>query len=138
MRLGSGVAVAMVWAGSCSSDSTLSLGTCKCHGCGPKIRKRNVCYTHALYQRPSVSELDPRLPREGSSQADLTVEGSLLTWHLLFLGLSSWAQISRARGQLQNFSPPLASSNLLPSSGPFILCCPPLPASPNLFLLCKH
>ena len=30
----------MVKAGSCSSDSTPSLGTSKCHGCGPKKKKR--------------------------------------------------------------------------------------------------
>ena len=36
MWLGSGVAVAMVWAGSCSSDSTPSLGTSICHWCSPK------------------------------------------------------------------------------------------------------
>ena len=42
MRLGSGVAVAvaMVQAGSCSSDETTSLGTSMCHGCGPKRTKK--------------------------------------------------------------------------------------------------
>ena len=39
MRLGSCVAVAVVQAGSCSSDSTPSLGTSICHQCGP--RKKN-------------------------------------------------------------------------------------------------
>ena len=33
------VAVAVVKAGSCSSNSTPSLGTSKCHGCGPKRQK---------------------------------------------------------------------------------------------------
>ena len=28
-----------MWANSCSSDSTPSLGTSICHGCGPKIPK---------------------------------------------------------------------------------------------------
>ena len=37
--LGSCTAVAMAWAGSCSSDSTLSLGTSMCRGCGPKMTK---------------------------------------------------------------------------------------------------
>ena len=37
--LGSCVAVAVVWAGSCSSDSTPSLGTSICRGCGPKKKK---------------------------------------------------------------------------------------------------
>ena len=40
-RLGSGVAVAVLWAGSCSSDSTPSLGTSVCHRGGPKKRKRS-------------------------------------------------------------------------------------------------
>ena len=36
IQLGSGIAVALAWSGSCSSDCTPSLGTCICHGCGPK------------------------------------------------------------------------------------------------------
>ena len=38
MWLGSGVGVAaaVAKAGSCSSDSTPSMGTSKCRGCGPK------------------------------------------------------------------------------------------------------
>ena len=44
MRLGSHVAMvlpgAVVYAGSCSSDLTLNLGTCICHGCGPKKTKK--------------------------------------------------------------------------------------------------
>ena len=39
MRLGSGVAVAVVLAGSCSSDSTASLGTSICQGEG--LKKKN-------------------------------------------------------------------------------------------------
>ena len=39
MRLRSGVAVAVVQAGICSSDWTPSLGTFICHGCGPKKQK---------------------------------------------------------------------------------------------------
>ena len=46
MWLGSGVAVAVTEAGGCSSNSTPSLGTSMCYGCGPKKnkqqRKRNV------------------------------------------------------------------------------------------------
>ena len=38
MGLGSGVAVAVVWAGGYSSDSTPSLGTFICHECGSKKR----------------------------------------------------------------------------------------------------
>ena len=40
IRLGSGTAVAVVWAGSCSSDQTPSLGTATCHRCGPKKTKK--------------------------------------------------------------------------------------------------
>ena len=40
MRLGSGVAVAVVYAGSCCSDSTPSLGTSIYPECGPKKTKR--------------------------------------------------------------------------------------------------
>ena len=39
-QLGSCMAVAVVQAGSCSSDSTPSLGTSVCHGCGPKKIKK--------------------------------------------------------------------------------------------------
>ena len=41
MWLGSGVAVAVVWAGSCNSDLSPSLGTSICHRCSPKkMQKR--------------------------------------------------------------------------------------------------
>ena len=40
MRLGSGVTVALVEAGSYSSDSTLSLGISVCHRFGPRKKKR--------------------------------------------------------------------------------------------------
>ena len=40
MWLGSGVAVAVAKAGSCSSDLTPSLGTSKCHWWGPKKKKK--------------------------------------------------------------------------------------------------
>ena len=39
VRLGSGVAVAGVWASSCSSNSPPSLGTSICCRCGPKEKK---------------------------------------------------------------------------------------------------
>ena len=39
-RLGSGVAVAVAWAGNCSSDSTPSLGTSICGWCVPKKGKK--------------------------------------------------------------------------------------------------
>ena len=40
MQLGSGVAVAVVQAGSCISNSTPSLRTSTCYRCGPKKRKK--------------------------------------------------------------------------------------------------
>ena len=40
MQFRSHVAVAVVKAGSCSSDSTLSLGTSICQGCGSKKKKK--------------------------------------------------------------------------------------------------
>ena len=40
MRLGSGVIVAVMQAGSCSSDLTPRLGTSICRGCGPKKSKK--------------------------------------------------------------------------------------------------
>ena len=42
MQLGSGVAVAMAQAGSCSSNSTPSLGTSICHRCGHKKKKKKT------------------------------------------------------------------------------------------------
>ena len=39
MQLGSGVAVAVAWGSSCSSDLTPSLGTSICHRYGPKKEK---------------------------------------------------------------------------------------------------
>ena len=39
MWLRSGIAVSVAWAGSCSSDSALSLRTSICHGYCPKRKK---------------------------------------------------------------------------------------------------
>ena len=39
-RLGSGIAVAVVWASSYSSDSTPSLGTSICCRCNPKKKEK--------------------------------------------------------------------------------------------------
>ena len=39
MRFRSGIAVALVWAGSYSSDWTPSRRTSMCYGCGPKKTK---------------------------------------------------------------------------------------------------
>ena len=40
VRLRSGVAIAVTWAGSCCSDSTPSLGTSICCTCGPKKKRK--------------------------------------------------------------------------------------------------
>ena len=48
VRLGSGAAVAVVQAGSCSSDMTPSLGTSLCYGCGPKMQKTKQNKTKLL------------------------------------------------------------------------------------------
>ena len=40
MQLRSGVAVAVVWAGGCSSNSAPSLGTSVCHRCRPQKKKK--------------------------------------------------------------------------------------------------
>ena len=47
-RLGSCVAVAGVYAGSHSSDSTPSLGTSICHRCGPIKKKKKRQYKIVL------------------------------------------------------------------------------------------
>ena len=52
MQLGSGVAVAVVEAGSCSAASTPSLGTSLCHGCGPQSQKNKK-----VLKRPISSPL---------------------------------------------------------------------------------
>ena len=43
MRLGSCVAVAVVWTSNCNSNSTSSLGTSICLECGPKSKKKKRC-----------------------------------------------------------------------------------------------
>ena len=42
MQLGSGIVMAVVQAGSCSSNSTFSLGTSICCGCSPKTNKKKT------------------------------------------------------------------------------------------------
>ena len=45
-RLGSGVAMTVVQADSCSSDLTPSQGISICCGCGPKRQKKKKCHHH--------------------------------------------------------------------------------------------
>ena len=55
-RLGSLVAVAVAWAGSCSSDLTPSLGTSICCQCGPKKKKKKKAKKCLLmyFQKPRL------------------------------------------------------------------------------------
>ena len=67
-QLGSGVAVAVVGAGSCSSNSTPSLGTSICHGCGPKKTNNNNNNNYYYYSVP----LELRLSRKSHLPLDST------------------------------------------------------------------
>ena len=49
MQLGFGVAVAVVYTSSCSSDWTPSLGTSICFRCGPKKRKIKKLKTNKMW-----------------------------------------------------------------------------------------
>ena len=51
MRLRSCVTVAVVWAGSCSSDLTPSLGTSICHRCGPEKKKKKLYWPSFYFAR---------------------------------------------------------------------------------------
>ena len=65
-RLGSGVAVAVVEAGGCSSDSTPTLGTSRCRGCGPqKTKKMRYCFStsHSRAKNLSTSARERRKTR---------------------------------------------------------------------------
>ena len=54
-RLRSCIAVAVVEAGSCSSDWTPSLGTSMCRRCGPKNKKGHILNTE-VYMISSLQE----------------------------------------------------------------------------------
>ena len=49
MQLGSGVAVAVAWAGGYSSDWTPSLETSICHECGPKKTKKKKLFLNITF-----------------------------------------------------------------------------------------
>ena len=70
-RLGSRVAVAVVQAGSCSSNWTPSLGTPKCRGCGPKKTKDIKKYfpNSSNYGR-RLEDLEERVNTEARRQPD--------------------------------------------------------------------
>ena len=58
--LRSGVAVALAWAGSYSSDSTPSLGTTICQGCGPKRTKtKQIDFLNLLKNANTFEEDHP-------------------------------------------------------------------------------
>ena len=61
-QLGSHVAVAVVQAGNCSSDSTPSLGTSMCCRCGPKETKKP--------KTPRFNSGEPVICRSGSGSSD--------------------------------------------------------------------
>ena len=52
MQLRSGIAVTVVQASRCSSNSTPSLGTSICHGCSPKKQKKKVSKPRPFYVYP--------------------------------------------------------------------------------------
>ena len=58
MWLGSNATMAVVYASSCSSNSTPSLGTFICHGCDPKMtkKKKKKKRKKRLKSRPIKSE----------------------------------------------------------------------------------
>ena len=59
MWLESGVAVAVVQAGSCSSDLTSSLGISICYGCGPK-KKKKLSREAEWTDKVHISQVFPR------------------------------------------------------------------------------
>ena len=66
MLLGSGVAVAVVWAGSGSSDSTSSLGTPVCLGCSPQKTKKKKVQTprqRGHWDKIGSPEIEPKTCR---------------------------------------------------------------------------
>ena len=63
MQLGSAVAAAL--AGGCSSDSTPTLGTSMCLGCGPKKPKK-IFWAQKWHVRDAVSWLPSQLPSPAS------------------------------------------------------------------------
>ena len=74
MWLGSHVAVPVVWAVSCSSDSTPSLGTSICCGCGPKTthtqkktKKRNIIIENTGFHFTQECNNLSKFPSDGSS-----------------------------------------------------------------------
>ena len=65
---GSGVAVAVAKAGSCSSDYTPSLGTSICHECGPKMtkKKKNTLLEIKSHPKGLHPFLQPQVLYEGA------------------------------------------------------------------------
>ena len=59
MRLGSGIAVAVVQAGSCSSNAAPSPGTSICSGCSPNNSNKTVTQTWSCLEDPRQSTAMP-------------------------------------------------------------------------------
>ena len=69
MRLRSGIAVAVVEAGGCSSNSPPSLGTSMCHRCGlKKKRKKKKGRKERRKEGREEGRKEERKEKEGSSR----------------------------------------------------------------------
>ena len=67
MRLGSCIAVAVVWASGYSSNSTPSLGTSICHECSPKKKKKEKKEKNNQERdRRTRGEADPKVGGSGN------------------------------------------------------------------------
>ena len=90
-RLRSGVAVAVVLAGNCSSNLTPSLGTSICLGCGPKKQKKKKSSEDKLSWFPF-----PTLA--GYSQTDQRGSGSRLRNAVSRVGSLFWMVVTSPGG----------------------------------------
>ena len=103
MQLGSGVAVAMVWASGYSSGSTPSLGTSICHGRSPKKKNQNKtvyvadnhCYDtrkYAVYTNMYTEYLLKE--KQKTSNKELSVEFKQIAleywWERFYLPCDFW------------------------------------------------
>ena len=80
-RLGSGVAVAEVWASGYSSDSTPRLGTSICHRCGPRKKEekkeKQRKYSLPCGSQPSLGPAVTKLQGPASESPTSWVCGGL-------------------------------------------------------------
>ena len=83
MQLRSGIAVAVVQAGSCSSNSPLSLGTSKCQSCSPPPKKKTK-----------------KQPQQ--KQKTTNKRTNELTWDLVFSNSVSFGFVFKQHGKSVN------------------------------------